>query len=502
MKVASRSKAVLGTFAGSSLSTIIAGLQSILLLPLYIGSAGTVNFGIWLATGELLLWLVAFDCGLPNMMVQRVSAADARGENRIAGGYFASGMVMLTAIAGLLSTTAWIIAPWAVSVLSPSKIAIPEVVYPLRMAAISIGVVIINYGFQGLSRALQRTAIVSASSVLSTIGGFVVTLILLEQGYGLTSIAGGLLVRSTGSLLGGLIFLFTDSRCRALLPELRPSKASIHELLVEAPLQLASGLAYALMNNSQIALAAYLIRPEAAVILGVTRKVAEFIKALLDMVGYSTEGAFAHLFAEGDAEKIQFNLRRLDFTLVGMAVAMLTAYVVANPGFVHVWMGGRYETGPIVTALIALGTLASAWSYVGVSRIRATGAFRTSATILLADCCARLALMACGANIAGIEGLLAGAILPPVISGCLSRLILRSRFNLPTTTRPTIWIGSLTPLALAVPLSGSLRADSWIQVVLFAGFAFAAATLTLVFCAGEFGFSFKVPGRVVRSQPA
>ena len=45
-------------------------------------------YGAWLATGDLLVLMLAFDMGIPNILIQRIGAALAKSDKKAIGGYF------------------------------------------------------------------------------------------------------------------------------------------------------------------------------------------------------------------------------------------------------------------------------------------------------------------------------------------------------------------------------------------------------------------------------
>lgn len=429
MKLSGRRKAALATFVGSGMTTLIAALQSILLLPMYLSAVGTETYGVWLATGEILLWMVAFDCGIPNLMIQRIGSAHAQGRSGEISRQFASCLAFLSVLAIALSALLWLISPVIANLFAHGMVRTQDLVGPLRMAAIATGLTLVNYAFQGLARALQLTTLPNLAAVASTIVGFVATYVLLTQGYGLNAIAIGLIVRSAGSLLGATLALFLVEGFRPARKGLRPSREVIKEYMREAPLLLTSGIAYALMTNSQIAIANLILGPAVAVLLSTARRLADLIKSVLDMASYSTEGGLAHLFGTGDRKKAVQVLREIDERFYLLSFAMLAGYVAVNGPFVDLWTKGQFQPTPILTMLLAVRAFTITWGYMGVARLRASGSFRQSSAIILGDCFFRILAMCLGATYGGLLGLCIGSALPSIGFGYLARTKLESAWG-------------------------------------------------------------------------
>jgi hypothetical protein len=102
-----RTRNALATLVGSISNTSIVALQAIVLVPLYLHALGAQLYGAWLATGDVLLWLQAFDLGLPNFLIQRVGAAHGIGDERTASEYLATGLVVLGIVAACVALIMW-----------------------------------------------------------------------------------------------------------------------------------------------------------------------------------------------------------------------------------------------------------------------------------------------------------------------------------------------------------------------------------------------------------
>src|SRR5882724_989451 len=112
-----RRRAAMGTFVGSSLATLIAAVQALALTPLVMSQTSRNLFGAWAGSGDLLLWMLIFDFGLPNLMIQRIGAAHVKQDYTTVGRYFATGLltmsVLVCALALLVIAIAQILPAWS-----------------------------------------------------------------------------------------------------------------------------------------------------------------------------------------------------------------------------------------------------------------------------------------------------------------------------------------------------------------------------------------------------
>lgn len=467
-----RRRSAYATMAGSTASTLVAAAQSLVLLPLYLSTCGVGLYGAWLATGEALVWLLAFDFGIPNLLIQRVGAAKAKGEPF--GAQFATSLASLAAIAAVVSGVVILAAPFV-----PQLFALPgdeaaSLTTALRVGACSTGLMIVAYGFIGLARGMQETAVVQGVSFAGTVVGFALAAWMLLSGYGLPSIAYGLLVRSSMTLFGGVWFF--QSRIMEI-GELRPSRAAFVDIRKNCPPMFAAGIGYALMNNSMVTIAALMFGPVAATVLGVTRKAADIVKMALDMVGHASYGGFAHLWSSGDLPRVRAVYRELQSTFFLLACPLFAAYVAVNGAFVELWVGREMFGGPALTVLLALSAVVGSWSYFQIGLYRSMGHHALASSVLLIECAVRLVLMV-GLGLAfGLAGLALGAFLTALVSGLWVGKRLTHEVE---ASLSSAWVWRSAPLVAAVAVGALGVRGDWPLVVGLGAFAFVVVFVVIV----------------------
>jgi O-antigen/teichoic acid export membrane protein len=454
-----RRRSAYATMAGSTASTLVAALQSLVLLPLYISEIGVGPYGAWLATGEMLVWLLAFDFGIPNLLIQRTGAALARGDYRSIGRHMGSSFVALVLLATVVYGAVCALAPWAASVVGGSV----DLVGVLRIAGLATALTIVAHGLVGLARGLQDTVLVQSASLTGTVLGFGTTAALLLAHWGLDAIAYGLLVRASFTLLGGIAFLAfrTDRR---IVSAIRPCAESARDIAKNAPPLFAAGLGYALMNNSMVTLAAVMVRPEAATVLGVTRKAADLARMVLDMVGHASYGGFANLIALGQSDRTRAVYRELQATFFLAATALLSAYVACNSALVTVWVGAELFGGLGLTVLVALGTIAASWSYLQIGLYRSMGEHNRASAALLVECASRLSLMVAGGALFGLPGFAGAAVVTAMASGVWASRQIGARLSGGDSSAKA-WVGRTAPILAAVLVGALGSVGGWGYVV-------------------------------------
>jgi O-antigen/teichoic acid export membrane protein len=406
----SRRRATIATLAGSSANTIIVSIQVLVLMPLYLRAVGPHLYGAWLGAGDFLIWMQAFDLGLPNLMIQRIGVAHGQGNTKAIAEYYATGL----AVAGMVSLVLAI----AASILSqfiPGWMGIEGADARLLQHCFILGVVagsinLFNNTIVGLSRAIQDTAFLNGVVVVATLLSFAVSLGAVLTGWGLWAVPMGLAARAIVSLAGSAIFNVKVMRGE-MLAHLHVRRAVLREFLAVSPATALGGLGYAMMNQSESAIIAIVLRPELAAVLVFTRKLLEVGRNVVDMIAFAAYGGIAHLVASKQRNRILHVLAEITTLRLSCAIVGAAAYMAVNASLVAVWAGPAQFGGPTLTILMAVQFLVVGQAFLLNYSYRAIGPVIKGSLALLAESVVRVPLMAGLVMLLGLVGIpLAGII--------------------------------------------------------------------------------------------
>ena len=421
----SRMRAALSTFAGSTATTLLVSIQALVMMPLYYKLIGQTMYGAWMATGDLLVLMLAFDMGIPNILIQRIGAALAKSDTKAIGGYFGTGATILIAFSCILCLGLAAISPFVPTWVHLHGANADLLQKTFLLDTVAICLMLTNFVFQGLARGLQQTGFINLSSFIATLIGFATILGLLLTGHGLWSISIGVAVRAAMTLTGSVLFLFTRVD-REIRRALRYDREVASEFCKLTPTMFIAGLSYGFMNNCQVFLAAVVLGPESATIFGLTRKAADVARNVLDAVGNASYGGFAHLFATGDRVKSRSVYQEVIAIYLSVGLALMCAYIATNPSLVGVWVSGKIFGGSTLTILLALSTLIGGWSYLTLSLYRSTDRHRVVSNALLIECLCRLPLMLGLLYLFGLPGLPVATIVTGLSSGLWAHFKIKS----------------------------------------------------------------------------
>lgn len=463
----SRRRAALATLLGSSTSTLILAIQAVVLIPLYLQTMGPRLYGAWLGSGDVLVWLQAFDLGLPNVLIQRVGAAHGRGDRRAASEYFASAMAVMAALAAVAGAAAVAASPWIPRLVGLSDGEAHVLQRCFAVAAVGAALNLFTNGIIGFSRAIQRTAFLNVVTLLATLCGFGVSLGLVLAGKGLWAIALGLVTRSVLVFAGGVVFMsahLRDGRHR----DYRPRRAMLRELVAVMPATALGGIGYSVMNQSESLIVASCLRPELAAVLGVTRKLLELGRGLVDTIAFATYGGFAHLATSSQRHRVLHAHAEISAVRSSFAVVAAAAYMTVNASFVALWVGHDQYGGPALTVLLAMQFIVVGGSFLTNYLYRALGPVMRGSLALAAESLLRVPLMIGLVLWLGLAGIpLAGI----VTAAGFAALALRwtrsevSGFAEPyPATPPRVWITRVAVFSAGASLCVFATWSSWLSI--------------------------------------
>ncbi len=460
----SRRNAARSTLVGSSLAILISLAQAFLLIPICLDQFGSRLYGAWLGSTELLIWIQLLDLGVPNLMMQRIGAALGRGDAEEGGRWFVSGFMIMLGLALLLALLGLggsaFVAEWA-DVL-PAHGAVFEDCF--RIGVLASALLLLNNAFVGLSRGVQRTALVNGTLVVGAVIGFAVSLILLLARAGLWALAWGLLARAVVSLAGGLLFLLGLNRTTFRLSR-RLSRSVLREIIRLVPSMTGASVGYLAVAYSELALVTTILGPSAAAVYGLTRRAADAVRSLLDTIAYAVYGGFAHLLGSEERERAPAVLKEILLARWACACLAAACYAAVNRGFVTLLFGPEHWGGVWLTVAFAVQLVISGQSFLVNYLYRAADAVREGSILLTVEAGLHIVTTILALKLFGMLGApVAGTL---IAAGLLLFTTTRLRAILPgQESRPSPADRRLAWGAAAVVVVGALigaggKAPSW-----------------------------------------
>lgn len=467
-----RRRAAFSSAAATGANALIVALQSILLLPLFLRWIGKALYGAWAGTGDILLWIQAFDLGLPNLMAQRIAAAHGREDEASAGRWLATGLVVLAVAAGIL-----IALSLGIAYQLPRMFGnLPEaernqLSHAFALAAVASSLVMVNNGALVYGRAIQRPAFLNSVMTVSAILNLAVTFFFLSRGAGLFAIAYGVLARSGLQTVAGVGFLAAQMR-RGLAPHFRFDREVFREAMKLMPSTLLGGLAYAALNQSELLILNLTAGEVAAASFLTLRRLSELTRAIGDSIALGSYPSFAHLVSSQSVERASEVLDELNGLRIAVCVILTAPYLAINSSFVSVWVHGQVRPDGWITIAVAVQTLVIGGAFLSNYLYRAAGGVLEGSLFLAAEAVIRVTVMYVLSRFMGPIGIPLGAIATALPAWILTLRLLRKRLGVPLTPpakSQLLWVVRGTVLALSAAFGYFVVRPQW-KFVVAAGF--------------------------------
>lgn len=406
----------------------LAMVSGFFLIPLILGRLGPRTYGLWLASGEGLVYAAMVDLGVFGVLPWMIASADGRRDEAALRRLVVNGLAVgIAAAIGYLAVIAllWSLLPAILGVTPADRmliagpllflVALTAVTYPLRV-------------FTGLLAGLQDVVFNGIVAVLQLALTIVITVVLLLQGWQLYALAAAAAVPPAVAAVLAVL------RVRRIAPYAmrgwsRPTIAESLHLLGEGSGVWMSSLGVQLLAASNALVITYLGHPEWVPIYVCTAKLSQVLLQMAWVLPDSGFVGLAQLHGEGNVSRtrdVVGGMLRLHLILSGAtAVAVLTL----NQTFVTVWVGPALFGGFRLTVVLGLGAIVLSLIHGLISATAVLGNRPLVGLGTLANGAVHVAL----AIMLGTRFGLVGIALAAPISGALTTLPLALRLLRPAT---------------------------------------------------------------------
>lgn len=276
-------------------------------------------------------------------------------------------------------------------------------------------------------------------------------------------------------------------------------RSMVQEYLRTGPALVMARLGNTLSQESQPLLIATILSPEITTAYMVTRRAADIVARMLNVIVGSSMGSFAHLAGEGDDSKTAGIAGRLLAISASMGLIGFATYVGANSLFVSVWVGEKFVLGQVVILFVGIALFVRVVRGMMGQLFYGLGDFVYPSMIILLESLLGLGLSVVLLHMIGV----AGVPVALMASGLLAMALLGFRLatRLPSAIH-YLFILKLLLLGLIFfglgmgPAYVGMAVDSWTDLILFA--AALLAGFTTIYALVNWQMSREILRRVVR----
>ena len=399
----SRRSAARATLVGNAATVGVTVAQAFLLVPLCLVHLGPTLYGAWLGASELLVWVPLLDAGVTNLLTQRIGAALGRDDYGDAARWSSTGLTALVLVGAALLAAGLLASPLVATWARVPQADAEGFVESFRIGAAGSTLLLLSNGVVGVSRGVQRTALVNAIQVAAAVAGLIVAMTLLVAGWGLWALGLGHFARGLTSFGGSLVFLATLPAAAGSWWR-HPTKARALEMLTLAPSMAGASVGYAVANNSEILFVTTLFGPVPALTYALTRRAFDGVRSLLDTFAWAVAGGFSHLVTAADRHRARALLDEILWLRLATACLAAAVVLAVNRTFVSLLFGPEHYGGFGLTLAFAVQMIIGGQAFLANFLLRAIGQVREGSWLLAADAVARIAAIAGGLAVAGLAG--------------------------------------------------------------------------------------------------
>jgi O-antigen/teichoic acid export membrane protein len=354
-------------------SLAIALARNVLLVPTYLRHIPLAAYGAWVATGGALALILINDYGFSGVVMQRISASHGARQFTAAGRLAGSALAISGILAVVLSAISLALAPFlpAISQLAPAQH--DEIIACFMLAVASNGLGVVGQSAISIIRSLQRAELAGAITLCAEIANVTVIVAGLHLGYGLYSLAGGLVMRAVVLTLGGLGAVWPVTR--GLGARIEVHVAEVRDLTAESLRFFLSSIAIKLISQANVLFVGMILGPAAAAVYSLTVRAYETVVLLIGQITGYLVAPITHLFGSGNRARFSAVIARVFVLLSALTSYALTLTVILNPAFLSLWVGARAFGGQAVSVLMGAAMLVCLVGGVAYDALLAQGRF-------------------------------------------------------------------------------------------------------------------------------
>ncbi|MAD12585.1 MAG: hypothetical protein CMC04_07690 [Flavobacteriaceae bacterium] len=339
---------IFGSFANGF--NIIIG---IVMVPYYLNFFSISTYGAWLASGSIIAMVGSLESGLSFIITQKL-ASDFGNKNfkkfRLNSG---SGFAFILLVSIIFLSIALFLVKYIPSLVNCPENEIYNLTNALYIVSISVLFALINSFLGVFTQVWQKTLIPNLSRNIGAIISVVFIIILLQKGFGLSSIAFGYLSREIIVFVINFIYttnLWKKKKINNIILDFNHFKNLFKELLIP----FIGRIAQTILSRAHIFLIAMFISPNLSAIYDFTSKVSLTIKGFITIYSNGVFGSISLAKAEKNKSEYDILNQKIVFFLLLLIIFGFGFSFIFSYDIVKIWVGESNYFGDIMVLLIII----------------------------------------------------------------------------------------------------------------------------------------------------
>jgi O-antigen/teichoic acid export membrane protein len=346
--------------------------STFLLLPFILRTVGARNYGLWLATGELVGYLGMTDLGVFSIMPWLIAASHGRGDLDALRRLFANGVMLGLAVGCIIvgaGLAVWWLCPGRLGLATEDVAALGG---PLALVLVTAALTYPLKVFESFLTALQDAVFYGILKLVQLVLTAGLTWVLLRRGLSFHALAAAATVPPA---VGSFACL---ARTAWVAPHLlrswaAPSWTGILFLLKEGVGAWLGNFGVRLLAAGNGLIITFLGHPEWVPIYLGMAKGPQLLQQLCRVLPDSGMVGVAQIYGEGRTQRVREVIHCLLVLHLFLAGSSACLILAINPSFVHWWLGVDVFGGPVLNALLAMSLLVAALTHSVVTPVGVIG---------------------------------------------------------------------------------------------------------------------------------
>lgn len=458
---------------------LLAIVQGIALVPLYLKYIGAAQYGRWLALGSMVSMLGLIDLGVTSLVVQRTAFFHGRADMKGLGAVIGTSLLfdLIASICILIGGAAFSF--WLPQWIGAAGEQAKTLQIAFQYATVDVMLMLLVSMSGSILFGIQKPDAHMAGVFVGTTISIGLSVFLLLQGWGILAIVLGSLARPVIALPINIFSIVKNLRHVLDRSILKISPAMTTSFFSSALWLGPSKVAEAMTSQVDNIIVVKILQPIDVTILNLTRKAGEMAVHVVGRLSASFLSGLAHMKGAGNVAALQSTIANL-FLVSGYAASgILCGVLILNEIFVTLWTSSSMYAGTGITLLICIYCLLKILRITLYNVTFANGDVRVTSISSLVEALIQAILGAILCRLWGLIGVVVAAIVAVMAGGLIQLLALLRTYKFSVTLLRT-GIGKLA-LASSITLVAGYYLRTWSMPQSWMGLIVLAAGMMVLF---------------------
>ncbi|ACL03025.1 hypothetical protein Dalk_1324 [Desulfatibacillum aliphaticivorans] len=186
---------------------ILTIIYGVILIPFYLRYISTEMYGVWMATGNIMMWLSILMPDWSQLILQQLGVAYGAEDREEFSRILVCGIIIAISFGLVFYTVSWSASFFFEGWLNlPVGFELASLTNAFLLAAVGTALTVLGVTFSSVNLALQHTVSAGMANIAAMVVRVVSVVILLRQGYGILSLGYGNMLYGTTVLVVNVLF--------------------------------------------------------------------------------------------------------------------------------------------------------------------------------------------------------------------------------------------------------------------------------------------------------